>query len=115
MALIRATCRECGDVELRVCDVHVRVCLDTQSATYYFRCPICRMTEVREAGDDVVSQLTLAGCAVASWRLPKELDEHPKDDQSPINHDDLLKFHELIVDGTDWFDQLEALVRFDTN
>ena len=111
MALIRVTCNQCGDVDLGSCDVHVRVCLDTQSATYFFRCPLCRMTEVREAEEQVIAQLTVAGCAVASWRLPKELDEHPKDGRGPITEDDVDKFIKDIADGTDWFEKL----RFDTN
>ena len=47
MALIRATCSDCGDVELRSRDLRVRTCQDTDEATYLFRCPVCRMIEVR--------------------------------------------------------------------
>ena len=36
MALIRATCSDCGDVELRSRDLRVRTCESTDEATYLF-------------------------------------------------------------------------------
>ena len=57
MALIRATCSECGDVELRSRDLQVRICGDTGDGTYLFRCPVCRMTEVKHADDQVIDIL----------------------------------------------------------
>ena len=72
MALIRATCSDCGDVELRSRDLRVRSCVDTDEATYLFRCPVCRMIEVRPAEQHVVDVLLAAGVAllrdrVAGW------------------------------------------------
>ena len=61
MALIRATCSDCGDVELRSRDLRVRTCADTDEATYLFRCPVCRMIEVRPAEAHVVDVLLAAG------------------------------------------------------
>lgn len=114
MALIRATCSECGDVELRSCDVRVRVCEDTKQATYLFRCPVCRMTEVKGADDQVVDILVSAGCALSSWRLPKELDEHPKVGGT-ITYDDLIDFHDRINDDDDgWLCDLQAHITGDT-
>ncbi|MEX0766873.1 MAG: hypothetical protein WD029_00190, partial [Microthrixaceae bacterium] len=69
MALIRATCTDCGDVELRSRDLRVRTCVDTSEATYLFRCPICRMIEVRSAEDHVVDVLLAAGVTSESWHL----------------------------------------------
>ena len=60
MALIRATCSDCGDVELRSRDLRVRTCTDTEGATYLFRCPVCRMIEVRPAEPHVVDVLLAA-------------------------------------------------------
>lgn len=103
MAFIRATCSDCGDVELHSHNLSVRVCLDTQSATYLFRCPECSMVEVRPAEGDVVEVLVSAGVAVTEWHLPAELDERPSG--SPITHDDLLDFHTMLEDA-DWMDEL---------
>lgn len=107
MALIRATCSECGDVELRSRDLQVRICTDTGGGTYLFHCPICRMTEVKTADDQVVDILVAAGVRCVEWRLPSEMGERPIGE--PISHDDVLDFHELMNDAA-WFTTLAAMV-----
>lgn len=106
MALIRATCSDCGDVELRSRDLKVRMCLDSESATYLFRCPVCRMIEVRPAETHVVDVLLAAGVPCIEWHLPAELGEAHGGDA--INHDDVLDFHELLR-TPDWFVTLAAM------
>ena len=108
MALIRATCHECGDVELRSRDLTVRICNENGEGTYLFRCPVCRMTEVKDADDQIIDILAAAGVKVVEWQLPKELDERPIG--KPISHDDVLDFHELLNQPY-WFTQLEALMK----
>ena len=49
MPTIRATCSDCGDVELTTADVRVRVCIEDSSGEYQFRCPTCRMSVVKPA------------------------------------------------------------------
>ena len=108
MALIRATCSECGDVELRSRDLQVRICGDSGDGTYLFRCPGCRMTEVKNADDQVVDILAAAGVRCVEWLLPSELRERPGGDV--ITHDDVIDFHE-ILEGTDWFATVESMVK----
>lgn len=96
MALVRATCSDCGDVEMSSNELSVRICLDTDEATYLFRCPLCRMTEVKSADTYVVEILSQAGVDTTSWRLPAELRER-RGGGSAINHDDLLDFHTLVT------------------
>ena len=108
MALIRATCSECGDVELRSRDLQVRICSDTEVGTYLFRCPVCRLTEVKSADDQVIDILVAAGVRCTEWRLPSELTERPIGE--PITHDDVLDFHE-IMGGDAWFETLSAMVQ----
>lgn len=99
MALIRATCSDCGDVELRSPGLQLRVCAETGAATYIFRCPTCTMAEVRPAKSDVVEALVSAGVSLTRWSLPAELSECRSG--RPISHDDLLAFHE-IIHGDEW-------------
>lgn len=106
MALIRATCSDCGDVELRSRDLRVRTCQDTDEATYLFRCPVCRMIEVRPAEQHVVDVLLAAGVPSEAWRLPAELAEHKGG--APIDHDDVLDFHQLLS-TPDWFVTLATM------
>lgn len=92
MALIRATCSECGDIELRSRDLTVRTCIDSSAKSqYHFRCPVCRMTEVKVCDDGIVKILVNAGVKRIEWSLPIELREPrigPK-----INHDDCIGFY----------------------
>ena len=106
MALIRATCSDCGDVELRSRDLRVRSCEDNGEATYLFRCPVCRMIEVRPAESHVVDVLLAAGVDHEEWRLPAELGESR--DGERISHDDVLDFHDLLA-TPDWFVTLATM------
>lgn len=100
---IRASCEECGDVELRVHDVHVRVCVDDNVGTYVFRCPRCTMSVVKDAEPRVVDLLVASGVEITHWAMPAELREHRSG--PAFTHDDLLDFHELL-EGDDWQQRL---------
>ena len=105
---IRATCGDCGDVELTTADVRVRVCLEDNSGSYLFKCPTCQMAVVKPAEPRIVDLLVASGVELSTWQLPAEIYE-PRTG-APLNHDDLLDFHHLL--GTeDWFDRLTTLVR----
>jgi hypothetical protein len=106
MALIRATCSDCGDVELRSRDLKIRRCRDTEAATYLFRCPTCAMIEVRSAEAHVVDVLLAAGVHSTDWSLPAELGERQRG--APITHDDVLDFHDMLT-TTDWFSTLASM------
>jgi hypothetical protein len=107
MATIRATCGDCGDVELTTADVRVRVCLDDNAGSYHFRCPHCEMAVVKPAEPRIVDLLAASGVEVSMWRLPAELRE-PRFGPR-IDHDDLLDFHELL-ESDGWFDDLKAVM-----
>ena len=95
MATIRASCSECGDVELTTADVHVRVCAADNQGSYLFRCPLCAMTVVKPA----------SGVSYETWTPPLELSE-PRGSGSPISHDELIDFHDLLQDETQVWDAL---------
>jgi hypothetical protein len=104
MAVIRATCHDCGDVEMTTADVWVRICDDDNSGTYSFRCPCCTSVVNKPAEPHVVDLLIASGVTWSTWRMPAELRER-RSGGSPITHDDLLDFHTLLS-SDDWFDQL---------
>ncbi len=103
---IRASCGECGDVELRVDDVEVRVCADDNAGTYVFRCPRCTMAVVKDAEPRVVDLLLASGVAMTTWSLPLELSERPAIGAA-FTHDDLLDFHRALQ-ADDWFERMTA-------
>lgn len=100
---IRASCGECGDIELSVPDVHVRICATDDTGTYVFRCPLCDATVVRDAEPRVVDLLLASGVELVRWHLPDELSEPRRG--PAFTHDDLLDFHHLLQ-RDDWMDQL---------
>lgn len=104
--LIRATCDDCGDVELGTGDLLVRLCHDTDSGTYVFRCPRCDSPVVRAAERAVLDLLVSSGVRMEIWTLPAELGEW-RPVGTPFSHDDLIDFHELLS-SRDWFERLLA-------
>lgn len=101
--VIKASCKDCGDVELGVGDLRVRVCTIDEAGTYVFRCPACQMSVVKPAEPRIVDLLVASGVRIEHWDLPGELFE-PRHGP-PITHDDLIDFHR-VLQQPNWFDQL---------
>jgi hypothetical protein len=110
MATIRASCSDCGDVELTTSDVHVRVCTLDNQGTYLFRCPSCSMTVVKPAEARTIDLLVASGVSYEAWSPPRELLE-PRGTGAPITHDELIDFHHLLDDDTEVWQALTALDR----
>lgn len=108
MTTVRAQCPACGDVQLQIHDLAVRVCADDTSGTYRFRCPRCADTVQRPASARIVDLLVSAGAPRELWSWPAELAEVRTG--PPLTPDDLLDMHVLLEDDA-WFSQLVALVR----
>src|SRR5690606_30803672 len=68
MATIRASCPDCGDVELTIADVTVRVCADDDRGAYVFTCPSCRMAVHKDAEPRIVDLLVSSGVRAVHWR-----------------------------------------------
>ena len=75
MATIRASCFDCGDVELTTADVQVRVCTLDSQGTYSFRSLVSSGAVVANGSDAPVEELDpLAGIAAGVRRT---IDERP--------------------------------------
>lgn len=97
MAMIRASCPTCGDVELTTRDVRVLLCSTTYESSYAFQCPSCRLAVAKPAEPRVVDVLLASGIALTVWHMPAELDESHTG--APISYDDLLEFHFQLRSG----------------
>jgi hypothetical protein len=106
VAIVRATCPTCGDIELNVKSVQVQLCINTTASTYSFLCPDCRLIVNKDANEVIVDSLTRAGAPLVTWSLPAELQE-PKVGPA-ICHDDLLEFH-MALESESWQQELAAL------
>jgi len=107
MPTVRATCADCGDVELRVQDLLVVQSDELISSRYRFNCPQCSSLVVKECEPRIVDLLVSSGVSLTRWVPPLELSEsHPTG--AVISHDDILAFHELLQsDG--WFEEVLPL------
>ncbi len=90
MTTIKATCPECGDVDLRPREISVVVAPAAGWATYEFVCPECNKEITKSADEEVVTLLRGAGVTVERLHVPAEaLEMHFG---NPISHDDLIDF-----------------------
>ena len=105
MAIIRASCPDCGDVELTSRDVTVRVNAVTNEGSYAFQCPECQLAVSKAAESRIVDLLVSSGVELYVWSVPAELLE--KKSGPAINYDDLLQFH-YDIQSEDWLTKLVA-------
>ena len=105
MATIRASCPDCGDVELTTREGSGRLCAPGHRAASISRGPWCPMAVTKGAEPRIVDLLVSSGVDLEVWKLPAELFEQRVGE--PLTHDDLLEFHELL-EGDDWFTELAS-------
>jgi hypothetical protein len=108
MAIIRASCPDCGDVELTSRDVTVRVNSVTNEGSYAFQCPECQLAVSKAAEPRIIDLLVSSGVELYVWKMPAELLEERAG--PPINYDDLLTFH-YDLQQTDWFERVTATAK----
>lgn len=110
MATIRATCHDCGDVELTVADVHVRVNAGDHQGTYAFTCPHCATLIVKPAESRTIDLLLASGVAYELCAPSSGLDDHAMV-TAPISRSEVEAFHALLGDNDDlWaaFDEADT-------
>jgi hypothetical protein len=103
MTTIKATCPDCGEVDLTADDILLRIGAVQNSNTYGFSCPSCTCFIEKPADERVVRLLLSGGVMPVLVHVPAEaLETHVG---PPINHDDLLEFHEL-MQSQNWYEAL---------
>lgn len=108
MAIIRASCPDCGDVELTSRDVRVRVNAATNEGSYAFQCPECQLAVSKAAEPRIIDLLVSSGVELFVWTVPAELLE-PRVGPA-ISYDDLLNFHYELQDEA-WFEKVTSTAR----
>jgi predicted RNA-binding Zn-ribbon protein involved in translation (DUF1610 family) len=103
MTTIKATCPDCGEVDLTAEDILLRIGAARDSNTYGFSCPSCGCFIEKPADERVVRLLLSGGVMPVLVHVPAEaLETHVG---PAIDHDDLLEFHEL-MQTDDWYESL---------
>jgi hypothetical protein len=106
---VRIECDDCGVVRVRVPELKLRCCLDTDVWACCFRCPLCGVATNQVTRDRSALDLLVAiGAQVEYWRLPKEMAE-AKVVAPALTLDDLLDFH-LLLERDDWRGSLSSTV-----
>jgi hypothetical protein len=96
MARVRATCDHCGDTELSIDAVSVRICREDHDGTYTFVCPDCERVHEKEASRRTLHLLVASGASVTFWSVPVE--RLVDLSVGPLTHDQLLDFHDRLQD-----------------
>lgn len=112
MTRIRASCPDCGEVDLLPDEVLLRVVrapdgVVGDGSTYRFSCPDCTGLVTKPADERIAQLLTTGGVPVEE---ADDADERPRHPEAPpsgprFTHDDLLDLH-LLLTRDDWFHDL---------
>ena len=100
---ITTTCPTCGEIELPITDVVLRVCDDDQTGACLVVCPHCGARFSKQADDAMMIMLVTFGIDVAVWHRPAEIDERPLE-RPPLVPADMDRFSSALTDGSleDW-------------
>lgn len=105
MSFLRTTCARCGEIELPVDRVVLRISEVDDAGVCVFRCPDCGHRFVKPANDAMIVMLLAVGIEVSMWpptgAAPGEL--------GSITHGELDDFRRHLGEGSDLVRHLEAL------
>jgi hypothetical protein len=107
MTTIRATCPQCGEVEMDARSILLQVEQESGEGSYSFDCPSCELPVEKPADRKIVLLLMSAGVEVME---PQEVSSEVRPSGPPLTSDDLIDFH-FLLQRDDWFDQLVADAR----
>lgn len=66
MVRVLAICRQCGDVEVTLDDIRLRVWTDSDRGEYTLHCPDCATPSVWAAGPETIDLLVASGASFES-------------------------------------------------
>jgi hypothetical protein len=95
MSFVTTSCPECGEVEIPLDTVILRVCEDNDSASCALLCPQCGARFTKPVDDGMSVLLVTFGVNIEPWQRPAEVDERPIFD-TPISYEELESFADAI-------------------
>jgi hypothetical protein len=100
MSFVTTSCPECGEVEIPLDTVILRVCEDNDTSSCALRCPQCRTRFTKPVDDGMSVLLVTFGVSVEPWQRPAEVDERPLFD-TPISYEELEAFADALAVAED--------------
>ncbi|MFN8053582.1 MAG: hypothetical protein U0Q22_19255 [Acidimicrobiales bacterium] len=67
MSLLKTTCEHCGEIELPIERVLLRICEDDDTGVCVIRCPSCSRRFVKAANEAMMVMLLAVGIEVSVW------------------------------------------------
>ena len=96
MSIIYASCKDCGNVELRSHEVALIIDIRRRTCRYAFECPKCLQITSRPA-EGRLREMLEPEVTVVRLPVPEMLEERTG---PPINHDDVLAFANVLYGVT---------------
>jgi 4-hydroxy-3-methylbut-2-en-1-yl diphosphate synthase IspG/GcpE len=110
MSLLKTTCEQCGEIELPVERVLLRICEDDDRGVCVIRCPSCGRRFVKEANDAMIVMLLAVGIEVSMWSSAltgSGSSGAASGDLGAITHQELADFGRRLGDEADLLRHLE--------
>ncbi|MBL8121812.1 hypothetical protein JNM87_03615 [Candidatus Saccharibacteria bacterium] len=89
---IKASCPECGDVELLPRQVRLVIWNTLEKNYYSFVCPRCFEEVCKPANEVVAEQLTSGGVIAEHYHIPEEVKESASITMPPITPEEVSNF-----------------------
>ena len=107
MSFLKTTCQRCGEIELPVGRVLLRICETDDTGVCVFRCPSCGLRFVKEANDAMIVMLLAVGIEVSMWS--SAVADSVAGDLPAISVDDLAVFQRHLGNDSELLRHLEAI------
>jgi hypothetical protein len=122
MTRIRATCPDCGEIDLQPSEIELRIVRGDDGevgdgSNYRFACPTCTVLVTKPADERIARLLATGGVeisierdAIALATVERTAEVKARHPEAPaagpaVSYDDLLDLH-LALQGDAWFDEL---------
>jgi len=114
MSLLKTTCERCGEIELPVERVLLRICESEDSGVCVIRCPECGLRFVKEANDAMIVMLLAVGIEVSMWSTSVHGNRPGQSGRDvapmpPITKADLDAFRRMLVSEPDIVERLASI------
>jgi predicted RNA-binding Zn-ribbon protein involved in translation (DUF1610 family) len=107
MSFLKTTCEQCGEIELPIGRVLLRIDERDEQGVCVFRCPTCGLRFVKEANDAMIVMLLAAGIEVSMWS--SAVAGSAPDDLPAITVDDLETFRRHLGNDSELLRHLESI------